>query len=374
MDAFQHPALEEIDALAPLLRSVGKQVEADPEQWGALWDNDVLRALALLEVPEPYNSMPNCGGLFGSEPLSYVHQMAIAERISRHDPNCVLALPTPGMCGYAVRVLGNPDQVDRYFRRYEVSKPRRSFFAVTEPQVGSDATSGTSTISHDGGVLFLTAHKKLVGSVPQADYGLIFAKDGKTNAFKMVVADEAVVRQMSVIRLNTTGLCGADLGEFSVTDLPIEEDAILGHGIVRGLRDGFFAMNAVFERYRPMVATMAIGAARGLLDELSAAGVARRNTDEMAIRHGAFLHRLGRIAASYEQGTQKIHETSSLKLDAISYLDQVIQLTLTVLPPSDIFQNPGILKRCRDAKAFEYMEGTSNIHLLQAFRSFAVRA
>lgn len=370
MSIFDHPALAEIDALADLFADVGVRVEADPTNWRALWDNELVRAITLMEVPEPYNPAPNCGGLFGLRRVDYPVQVAVAERIARYDASCVLALPTPTMSGYAISVLGNSNQKEAYFTRY-MNTPSRSFFAITEPMVGSDATAGTSTIKDQGGARVLNAHKKLVGSAKQADFGLIFAHDQQSNSHKMVVADAETIAHLKITRLPSHGLAGADLTEIEVANLPIADEMILGHGLNRGLRDGFYAMNNVFERYRPIVATLAIGSARGLLDTMTAIGVNPAKLDALMVRHHAFLARLCVIADAYETGQQKVHETSRLKLDAVRFLDDVVSCVFREVPATDLFQHPNLLKRCRDAKSYEYMEGTSNIHLLQAYRSYS---
>lgn len=373
MTFFDRPAVGDLDHLGPLLQRTGIALEDDPTAWAPLWENDLLRAITLIEVPDPYNPVPNCGGAFGKDPAGYGLQVAIAERIARHDASCVLALPTPTMSGYAIRVLGHPDQIDRYFKRY-LKQPKRSFFAITEPQVGSDATAGTSRVADTLGGRRLTGHKKLVGSAAQADFGLIFARDDRTNSHKLVMCDSAAIAQMQITRLPMQGLAGADFTEIIVDDLPVTEQMILGHGLNRGLRDGFFAMNSVFDRYRPVVSALAIGSARGLLDTLLALGVARSRLEAWLLRHAVCLDRLSEIADAYEAGKPKVHETSRLKLDAIAFLDDVVSLVFRVLPVLDIVQTPGLLKRCRDAKSYEYMEGTSHVHLLKAFRSFAASA
>ncbi|MGJ8628488.1 MAG: acyl-CoA dehydrogenase family protein [Sulfitobacter sp.] len=374
MDMFNHPALEEIDEIAPQLYEFGRRLEKDPEDWADLWTLDLMRALTLIEVPEAYSEIPNCGGRFGPGPVSYLQLLGVSERISRHDPNCILALPTPGLGGFAMSVLGNTEQQEMFFERYRRPRPPRNFFAVTEPTVGSDATHGTSKIEHKNGKLVLTAHKKLVGSMPQSDLGVIFVKDERTKSHRLVIADTDMLSKMEVTRLKTSGLRGADLGELHVTDLPIDETSIVGHGIDRGLRDGFFAMNRVFERYRPMVITMALGVSRGILTDLADCGVARRHLDHAFIRLSALLARVAEIGSALEQGKPKVHDTSRLMVEAITFLDDAMQLAFTHMPTTDLEQHAQLMKRCRDARSFEYMEGTTHIHLVQAFRSYAASA
>ncbi len=374
MSVFNHPNLSEIDALAPLFNDVGTRLERDPTDWGPLWDNELVRAITLMEVPADYNPLPNCGGFFGTDPVLYPLQIAVAERISRHDASCILALPTPTMAGFAVTVLGNKSQQETYFRRYaEASadnRPGRSFFAITEPTVGSDATAGQTALRDTPPTRRLDVHKKLIGSAKQANFGLIFAHDARSNSHKMVMADPSIIAQLDITRLQTHGLAGADLTEIRGADIAIADEQILGHGIQLGLRDGFFAMNSVFERYRPVVATLAIGSARGLIDTLAKLGLKDEILDPLRIRHAVFLDRLHLIASAYEAGAPKVHETSALKRDAVCFLDDVVATVFRHLPSQDLFQHPTLLKKCRDAKSYEYMEGTSNIHLLQAFRSY----
>lgn len=370
MSAFTHPVLNELDALAPLFEDTGRRMETDPTDWAGLWDSELVRAITLMEVPEPWNPLPNCGGFFGSEPMIYALQIAVAERISRYDAGCILALPTPTMSGFAVQVLGNAEQKETYFRRYTEPKPGRSFFAITEPTVGSDATAGKSVLRDTPQGRRLNVEKKFVGGTAQANCGLIFARDERSKSHKMVLAGPDLLSQLQIERLPQHGLAGADLTEIHGQDIEISDELILGHGIQRGLRDGFFAMNSVFERYRPVVATLAIGTARGLIDIMASLGLNPAVLEPLLIRHAVFLDRLETVANAYEKGTQKVHETSSLKLDAVSFLDDVVATVFRHVPTRDIFQHPGLLKKCRDAKSFEYMEGTSNIHLLQAFRSY----
>ncbi|MEP4199142.1 MAG: acyl-CoA dehydrogenase family protein [Aliishimia sp.] len=374
MNPFEHPALDEIDEIAPQLHAFGQRLEQDPEDWEDLWGLELMRALTLIEVPEEFSEIPNCGGRFGPGRVSYLQLLGVSERISRHDPSCIMALPTPGLGGFATSVLGNAAQKERFFRRYQQTRPSRNFFAITEPTVGSDATNGVSRVEVGPNGPLLSAHKKLVGSMPQSDLGVIFVKDERTKSHRLVVADAEMLGKMDITRLNIAGLRGADLGELHVDDLAIDESDFLGHGLDRGLRDGFFAMNSVFERYRPMVITMALGVARGILGDLVECGVGRQHLDGPLIRSQALLMRVIDIGGALEAGKPKGPETSRLKVETMTFLDSVMRLAFTHMPQTDLEQHARLLKRCRDARSFEYMEGTSHIHVVPAFRSYAASA
>lgn len=373
MQNFNNKYLNQIDDIGTFITKVGLKIERNPTDWDEYYNNDLLRGLTLLEVPEPYNSMPNCDGLFGKEPVAYPTQLALAERVSRYDSGCVLCLPTPSMVGHAINVLGNEQQKHAFFSRY-YDKPKRSFFAVTEPGVGTDATAGSSYYEDKNGRLVLNAHKKLVGGGAQADFGLVFVRQGQEGQnHKLVVCDAERIKDLDIKRLQMHGLVAADLSEIIADHVEIRKDEILGHGVNVGLRDGFFAISQVFERYRPSVSAMAIGNARGILDSMHHIGVRPDLLEPYYIRHQAFLDRLEATANSYMGGGLKQHDTSQLKLAAISFSDSVVSFAFGHLPSQDLFSMPELLKKCRDAKAYEYMEGTSHIHSLQSFPCFTTK-
>ena len=369
---FESAAVKQLDDIAGFITATGLKVEKDPTDWRDYYENDLLRALTIMEVPAPYNPMPNCGGLFGKEKVGYALQMAMAERTSRYDAGCILALPTPSMPGHAVSILGNETQKDEFWSRF-LQPPERSFFAVTEPQIGSDATAGTSRIFQDGSDLVLDAHKKVVGGAVQSDYGLIFVKDERAVGHKLVIADADTLAKLTLIRLPMHGLAAADLSEIIADKVVIDETQVLGHGLQSGLRNGFFAMNQVFERYRPIVSAQAIGVSRGILDQMFAMGVRRDILEPYFIRHKVFQQRLHDVAMAYETGSAKVHETSRMKLEAVQFADDVVSCLFRNVPSVDLFQSPSLLKKCRDAKGYEYMEGTTNIHVLQSFRSYTAQ-
>ena len=113
-------------------------------------------------------------------------------------------------------------------------------------------------------------------------------------------------------------------------------------------------------------------ASRGILDDLQDCAVARRHLNHAAIRYQALLTRVIAIGGALEPGKPKLHETSRRKVETIAYFDDVIRLAFARRPVADLLLHAGILKRCRDARSFEDMEGTMHFHLMQGFRFLAV--
>ncbi|UTS80364.1 acyl-CoA dehydrogenase family protein [Phaeobacter piscinae] len=366
---FADPCLERLSGLQPLFRDVGARLDRDPESWTALWENPTVRALTTVGVPEAFNGFPLRDSGLGISDCPYGLHVAMVERLARFDANCILSLPGPSLSGGAVLATGTKAQIARFFDGYRFG-PQGTFFAVTEPDAGSDASNGRSTLSSKNGGLVLNGVKTLVGGVARAEIGLFFAHIEATGRMGLVMIRPSDAPEcVKIERLGTNGLRGADLCQLTLTDFPVTHDMILGSS-GRSLRDGFMAINGVFERNRPMVAAMALGSGRGLIELMLEDPARLPFYQDLLARHTALLVQLVKVIRAQESGRPKVQDISKIKMQAVSFADQVVR-RITDQDPMRFLKDAELRRRCRDVKAFEYMEGTSNIHLLNAYRSYA---
>ncbi|SCW88836.1 diaminopimelate decarboxylase [Rhizobium mongolense subsp. loessense] len=370
---FQHPCLERLDDLKDLLIATGHKLERDTEAWRDLWADPIMRAFTLVGVPERYNGFSLGDTSLGIEDCGYSLHIAMIERLARFDASCILALQGPSLAGGAILKMGTEAQIEQFFSRYRTGS-QGTFFAVTEPEAGSDPSLGISAVSATTGTPRLTARKMLVGNAQRAAIGLVFAKAAETNRPILVLIEpDRHASNVKIEHLQTFGLCGAMLCSITIDELPIDDNMILGGGNP-SLRDGFLAINEVFERNRPIVAALALGTARGILDHLRATSkVAAHAIADLELTHAALLRRLEIVLAAYETGRPKAHEISLIKLQAVQFADRVIQRAFSLPSSAEFMMDPTLRKKTRDAKAFEYMEGASNIHAQNAFRSYVAR-
>ncbi|MGL6209187.1 MAG: acyl-CoA dehydrogenase family protein, partial [Paracoccaceae bacterium] len=91
--------------------------------------------------------------------------------------------------------------------------------------------------------------------------------------------------------------------------------------------------------------------------------------EDLDLGHKALLGQLAGVVAAYEGGRPRAHDISLIKMQAVAFADKVVERVYEVAGTS-LLTNATLRRHCRDAKAFEYMEGTSNIHALGAFRSY----
>ncbi|MGD9918241.1 MAG: acyl-CoA dehydrogenase family protein [Paenirhodobacter sp.] len=365
---FADPALDHLATLETLFCETGAALDRDPEAWQPLWADPLSRALTTIGVPDAFNCAPLGETALGVETCGYGLHVAMVERLARFDANAILAMPGPSLSGGAVRAVGSPQQIERFFRGY-LTGPQATFFAVTEPQAGSDASSGQARLSRGPEGWRLNGTKMFIGGAARAGIGLVFCRNEETGRPVLVMLDpHAAPETVAIERLPTTGLRGADLCRLTFTDTPVGEDMVLG-AAERSLRDGFMAINGVFERNRPMVAALALGSGRGLLDRLERLPGQAGRFEALRASHLALLRQLARVIDAYEAGRPKLAEISRVKMQAVAFADRVAE-TAFVQMPAEVLADPDLARRCRDLKAFEYMEGTTHIQMLNAFRSY----
>jgi alkylation response protein AidB-like acyl-CoA dehydrogenase len=365
------PDLSRLDYLEPVFAETGLALETRPEEWARLWAVPALRAIAYIDIPARFNPYPFSTAGLDYDACPYSLHLALIEYLSRFDASCLMALPGSSLCTRVVLTLGTPAQMETFFQRFSLAtEPHWAFFAVTEPEVGSDATQVRSRLSGSCTTQRLNAEKMLIGSVQQASIGLVCARDDNTEGLCLVMIEpRREARRITCERLPVFGLAGAGLARLVIRDLPITANEIIG-GQRRSLRDGVNLLLQVFERHRPMVGAMALGAARGLVSALERAGVPAEALTMCKLEHAALYRLMMRVAQNYEQARAGGPEASLFKVQATRFAEQVARCVPTLVPSKALMASPLLRKKYRDVFAFEYMEGTSNMQLLNAYRHF----
>lgn len=345
--------------------TAGLVIEENIQQGIDDYQDDLLLALSHAGLPRQYNPWRDYSAALPFDLNHFPSYLAMVEYISRTDASCLMALPGTSLACRAMQVLGNEAQQARFFARY-LEKPTWTFFAVSEPEVGSDASAITTRLESHRQEMTLSGTKMFIGGAQQASIGLVFATQGEGRTQLVMVEPELFPTAVTVEPLDTYGLAGAGLSRLSFRAFPVQPEDILGYGASR-LRQGINALSQVFEKHRPLVAAMALGTARGLLNALDdyCAG------DDRLWRHYHALYaRLMEVGEHFQQQHSRVWLTSQIKMQATAFVESVARQLPHRLPAENWMNQPTLLKKYRDAFAFEYMEGTSNIHQLNAWRGF----
>jgi diaminopimelate decarboxylase len=353
-----------LDGRLPALARAADLLETDPDAWRMLWSAPQMRAISYVGVPDAANPYPFHQAGLGADCGHALH-LALVERLSRGAASAMMALPASAMSTRAVLRLGTPQQITQFFEPFARGEAW-TFFGVTEPHAGSDAASVQTTLHRDGVHWRLSGRKILVGAAALANCGLVLALDPQTHVLRLVIIHGAANgHSFTVRKLPMSGLVGAGLSELCFDNHPIADRDILA---IDSRRPVMLTLTDVFEKHRPLVGAMALGTVRGILDHLFQSGVTT-GFDDLARDHSALLRRMIDLGLKADHGPLRLEDVSQFKLQACALTDR-LRGRMAQLAPDLILNDPRCRRLWRDAAAFEYMEGTSNIHRLNAYRAF----
>jgi acyl-CoA dehydrogenase len=356
-------------------RRIGQMIDTHPERFGLMAEYRLSAALNTLGCPGWTKPVP-----FRLLDGQAIEQLGVAERCILYemlgyvDPNLIFAAPGPSMAGFVVNGIGNDAQKQWFFKRF-AAKLTWSFFALTEPQTGSDAggTSTTATLVRGG--YQLNGQKYLVGNGAIATVGVVFARTAPgplgIDAFMI---EPGKVDGLSTTRLPMTGCRGANLSHLVFKSVFLPKDALLGAHLKPTQRLSFSAA-ATFDALRPCVAAIAVGVARAVLDQAEAASILRHPVDrdrfaQARLDLDGLRQALQGVCAAFDAGDRQSQSAGLLKSIATTRAEAIIADVIARSEPSAFAAHPWLAKAWRDIKAFEYTEGTTHIHLLNAATLF----
>ncbi|AXW85652.1 hypothetical protein AU509_11225 [Lonsdalea britannica] len=344
--------------------SAGLMLEDNVQEGVNYIKDDLLLTLSHTGLPDKYNPWRDHAAALPFDMRHFPTYLRVVEYISRSDASCLLSLPGTSLACRAVQMLGNDAQQEHFFSRF-LTQPSWTFFAVSEPEIGSDAASITTRLDSSEQGLTLTGSKMFIGGAQIASIGLVFARHGDRTQLIMVEPKQAPAA-IAVEPLAAYGLAGAGLSQITFDAFPVQPEHILGF-TASPLRQGMNALTQVFEKHRPLVAAMALGTARGFLEALD-----RENIPETALwrEYHSLYVRLMEVGEHFQQQRSRVWQTSQIKRQATAFVERVAHRLPHLLPTEQWVNQPGLMKRYRDAFAFEYMEGTSHIQLLNGWRGF----
>ncbi|WP_300628253.1 acyl-CoA dehydrogenase family protein [Pseudomonas sp.] len=351
-------------ALSERLLAAGQLAETDLDRAVAHLDHPDLRSVACIGIPSRFN--------FWETPafcaVSYAQHLQIIEYLSRTDASAMMLMPGASLTTRAILTLGDEQQQARFFACF-AERPAWTFFAVTEPHAGSDAGAASTELTHHENGWRLNGTKTLIGGAIRASAGLVFARYRQSQRLVMIFPDQSGPT-LQREPLDTLGLVGAGLTRLTFKEHRVAQEDILGHER-RELLQGLNALSLVFERHRPMVAAMALGTTFGLLTALDtrpmSAAVKRWSARQWRTYRAVYQQMLS-VAQGYSAGQHQHALTSQLKRNATRLVEETACHLPHWLDRDNWLEDGQLRKRYRDSFAFEYMEGTSTVHLLNSWR------
>ncbi len=368
----------DLDRLTSQMRLHRDEADRTGQIPDAFWHSDAVRALNLNLVPQEYGGCPQAQSL--------VSRVMLMEHLGYADAALALALPGPGLAMPPVLALANREQQAAFFARFQSDTPRWGAFAITEPDCGSDATAMRTSARKTAHGWVLNGTKCFITNGARADTVITFATINR-NAGRFGIRAFRVAQDtpgFAVTRIERmVGLRVTQLAVLSFTDCEVPDDARLTRDHETPLSDAFSGAQQSWDYFRPLLSAVMIGACRRVRDELATyleAGARPVNLHCGASNVQASLLELDRhITTAYllchhaawyaDQGITNAMHASIAKAYAARMAAHVTRTALTLVGLDGIARFPSLEQSCRDAKAFDIMEGTGDMQRLMIARA-----
>lgn len=365
------PALAEMRELfaeaVPDLRSRALAVDADPTTIGAHLDSPALDVVRGVTTPRRYQSASVPDWIRAHDTDSCLARVVGTVELARGDAAMLTASPGPSLAGAVVDALGSEAQ-KKYFYDTISDGVTWTFFAMTEPGLGSDATMMGTRLERDpAGGYRLFGTKRYISNGTRGTIGAVFARTGPSPLSIRAVLVDCPADGFTARPLDMTGLRGARISELEFDGVHVREDMVLGSHLRLSQR-GIWGAMRTFNYMRVHIGALAVGTALAITEYVRRHRPGSAPADVMTARLLAARQVVYDAAASVDHDPDDQRPPSVAKLHATGLAVTVAHWAATALGPASLLEHPLLEKWCRDVYAFEFMDGTSNIQRLQIAR------
>jgi alkylation response protein AidB-like acyl-CoA dehydrogenase len=345
------------------------------------WDRDkhfpreALRGLAAMglfgvAIPEAW----------GGAGLDYSAMAIASEEIAAGDCATATIVAVNNLVAGIVHGYGSEQHKSRFLKPL-ASGGMLGAFALTEPQVGSDASAITTRAERQGERYVLNGVKQFITSGKTADVAVVFAVTDKSagkrgiSAFLVPTSSPGYV----VARIeDKLGQRASDTAQIVLESCSVPAENLLGQE-----GDGYRIALANLESGRINVAAQATGVARAALEAALAYARERRSMGKALFEHQAVNFRLADMATSIEAARQLylhaarlrdagqpcIREASMAKLFASEMAEQVCSDAIQIHGGYGYVTDFPVERLWRDVRVTQIYEGASDIQRLVIGRS-----
>jgi acyl-CoA dehydrogenase len=294
------------------------------------------------------------------------------------DVGLTLTMPRQGLGNSAIASVADDEQLARFDGKWAA-------MAITEPEVGSDASAIRTTARYDAETdeYVLDGTKIYVTSGERADLVVVWAtldRDRGRAAIKSFVVERSNPG-MHLDRLeHKLGIRASDTAQFTMQDCRVPAANLLGSPEIDAKKSFAGAMQT-FDNTRPLVAAMAVGVGRAALDftreRLAEAGVEIDYDRPACVQTGAaqtFLElesdleaaRLLTMQAAWMADNRRPNslQASYAKAKAGRTGTDVALRCVALCGTVGLSEADLLEKWARDAKILDIFEGTQQIQLL----------
>lgn len=250
-------------------------------------------------------------------------------------------------------------------------------FALTEPEVGSDATAIKTTAVRDGDHYLITGRKCLITNAPLANLFTVIARTDTqatgANGITAFLIDRGTPGLSTPPAPRKMGQHGSPVGEVILDHVRVHCSAIVGGLEGQGFRTAMKALN----KQRINLAGLCVGPAIRLVEEMVKRAHSRQQfghsignfqlVQQMIAESNTEVHAARALvletARKRDAGQDVTMEASMCKLFASEMCGRVADRAVQVFGGGGYIADNVAERFYRDVRVFRLYEGTSQIHL-----------
>ena len=311
---------------------------------------------------------------YGGNGMGYVESALMTEQLAKVSPSWRLPFNLQNI-GPAITVneFGTPEQKEKYIPGW-VEGTKIGFFAISEPNTGSDVASIKLSAKDTGDHWLLNGQKMWISNAPVGDYGLVYAstdREKKNKGMSCFVVDLKNTKGVSTTAIETKlGLYSSPTGEIVFDDAAVPKDCMLGEP-----GDGFKICMWMLNNTRISCAAGALGAGGACVDlaikyanertqfgqPVSKFQLVQAQIAEMVAEHQAAQLLVYNAAFLKDRGLPSQLQTSVAKYFASESAVKAANEAMKIFGSYGFSTEYPIERFYRDVKSFQMVEGTTNI-------------
>lgn len=359
------PALRELRdicrQIARDLRSRALAVDGDPDDVSRHLDAPSLTLLRTASTPKRFRQ-DDLPLRFAEYTDSCLARALANVELARGDAGILSANTGPSLAGLAVDALGDEAQQELFYRALADGRTW-TFFAMTEPDRGSDATALTSRLEPEpdlSGGQRLTGTKRYVANAARGSIGVVFARTGPTALSIRAALVQCPAPGFRGRSLEMIGLRGARFGEMTFDGVHVPETMLLGRHLPTSQR-GIWGAARAFNVMRVQIAAQSLGVGFAIHDYVLEHRPQAPGAELVSARLAAARELLYDVAVAVDRAPADPRPPSIVKLHTTGLAVELTRWAERSLGPGSLLEHPLLEKWCRDVCAFEFMDGTGNI-------------
>jgi len=250
-------------------------------------------------------------------------------------------------------------------------------FALTEPDVGSDAASLKTRATKDGGDYVLRGSKTFITNGPICDYAIVAATvdpSRKAQGISLFVVEKGTPGFQVTRKLEKVGNRSAETGELLFDECRVPAANMIGDKEGKGFEqivDTLMSGRITYGGRSTGVAQAAYEATLKYAQERIQFGkpiiefqVTRFKLAQMAMKIDIMRSYTYRIARLYDKGQKVMREASMVKLFCAETLQDILSQAMQIHGGYGYTMEYPVQRFWRDGRLFTVTEGTSEIHHL----------